>query len=100
MNNSTARRVLCFAGGSLAILAASLGLGFLVHRFHLGGDPAGDGMLSGLVVLPMWFVAFGLAVVAFVLTIRGREKLRLVTRLFGILPAIAYVLTIIIALLS
>jgi hypothetical protein len=84
----------------LVLLAASLGFAFSVHRFHLGGDPAGDGMLSGLIVLPMWLAAFGLAVVAFVITVRAREQLNLATRLLGIFPAVAYVLAIVIGLLS
>ena len=82
----------------MAIVAASLAIGFLIDRFHLGGDPAGDGMLSGLIMLPMCLAALILAVVAFVMTVRARAQLNVATRLFGLFPIVAYGLVMVVDL--
>ena len=100
MKLSRPRLIVSLAGGSLAILGVSLVLSLLVNRFHLGGDPAGDGMLSGMIVLPAALAALGLSMVAFVMTVRARGQLNICTRLFGVFPAVAYVLAVVVDLLS
>lgn len=88
------RLIVSLAGASLAIIVASLAIAWIVPRYHLGGDSAGDAMLAGMIVLPMWLASLGLSIVTFVLSVRAWKHLANATRLFGIFPAVAYVVAI------